>query len=70
MAINHITAAPSAPRFELGFDHVATSFRRWRIANRTRAALTALSDRELDDLGIQRHDISRIAREAARDVRA
>ena len=32
---------------------------------RTLNELSALSNRELDDLGISRHDIPRIAREAA-----
>ncbi|CAM4249923.1 DUF1127 domain-containing protein [Palleronia rufa] len=70
MATNRIVAAPSAPRFDQGFDHIATSWRRWRVANRTRSALAALSDRELADLGIERHDIPRIAREAARNGQA
>ena len=64
MATDHFTAAPSAPRFEHGFDHFGASFRRWRVARRTRAALSALSDRELGDLGIERHDIPRLARDA------
>lgn len=32
---------------------------------RTRDELSGLSDRELDDLGLNRHDIERISREAA-----
>lgn len=35
----------------------------WRLYRRTLAELDALSDRDLADLGLFRHDIPRIARE-------
>jgi uncharacterized protein YjiS (DUF1127 family) len=41
-------------------------YRRWRRYRETVRELQALTRRELNDLGIQRVDISRLAREAAR----
>jgi uncharacterized protein YjiS (DUF1127 family) len=38
----------------------------WKRYNRTINELNALSNRELEDLGIMRADINRIAREAVR----
>jgi len=40
-------------------------FRRWRRYRETVRELQGLSGRELQDLGIQRGDIGRLAREAA-----
>lgn len=40
------------------------SFARWRTYRNTVAELNSLSQRELDDLGIGRGDIKRIARQA------
>jgi uncharacterized protein YjiS (DUF1127 family) len=41
-------------------------YRRWRRYRDTVRELQGLSTRELNDLGIQRADIGRLAREAAR----
>jgi len=38
------------------------SFRKWRNYRRTVTELSALSNRELDDLGINRGDITFVAR--------
>lgn len=38
------------------------SFRKWRNYRRTVSELSSLSNRELDDLGINRGDISFVAR--------
>jgi uncharacterized protein YjiS (DUF1127 family) len=46
-------------------DGVATALQQRRIYARTVAELTALSDRELNDLGISRLSIPEIAQEAA-----
>ena len=43
-----------------------TRFRRWRRYRDTVRELQGLSTRELNDLGINRGDISRLAREASR----
>jgi uncharacterized protein YjiS (DUF1127 family) len=43
-----------------------TRFRRWRRYRDTVRELQGLSTRELNDLGIQRGEISRLAREASR----
>lgn len=40
------------------------SFRKWRNYRRTVTELSALSNRELDDLGINRGDIPHVARGA------
>jgi uncharacterized protein YjiS (DUF1127 family) len=45
----------------------AQLLRRRRIYSRTQAELSALTDRELADLGISRFDIARVAREAANE---
>lgn len=44
------------------------AFKRWRAARKVEDELFALTDRELNDLGISRYDIRRIARMAATDV--
>jgi uncharacterized protein YjiS (DUF1127 family) len=45
---------------------VFNRYRRWRRYRETVRELQNLSTRELNDLGIQRVDISRLAREASR----
>jgi len=47
------------------FLRLSEAFVRRRVYNRTYAELNALSTRELDDLGISRSMISRLAYEAA-----
>lgn len=42
--------------------NVVGSFRKWRNYRRTVNELSALSNRELDDLGINRGDIPYVAR--------
>lgn len=41
---------------------LVTAFEAWNDARHTRAALQMLSDRELDDIGLTRADIDRVAR--------
>jgi uncharacterized protein YjiS (DUF1127 family) len=48
------------------FSTLFERYDRWRRYNRTLAELKGLSNRELDDLGIGRSDIARVAREAVR----
>ncbi len=38
-------------------------FKRWNARRQTLHALSAMTDRELDDIGITRGDIERISRE-------
>ena len=45
---------------------IYTRYRRWRRYRETVRELQGLSTRELNDLGINRGDISRLAREASR----
>jgi uncharacterized protein YjiS (DUF1127 family) len=47
------------------FSRIADALARRRVYKRTYAELAALSTRELDDLGINRSMISRLAYEAA-----
>lgn len=47
--------------------NITRSFRQWRKVRNTYNELNRLSTRELDDLGITRGDIGRIAR-SAREV--
>jgi uncharacterized protein YjiS (DUF1127 family) len=54
-------------RAEMLLQSGAQALRRHRIYSRTLAELSALSDRELADLGMSRFDIRRVAREAAND---
>jgi uncharacterized protein YjiS (DUF1127 family) len=44
--------------------NVAHSFNNWRKYRRTVSELGRMSNRKLNDLGIERSDIQRIAREA------
>jgi uncharacterized protein YjiS (DUF1127 family) len=48
------------------FEQMKTRFATWKKYNRTVSELSALSNRELDDLGFARGDIPQIARQAAR----
>jgi uncharacterized protein YjiS (DUF1127 family) len=48
------------------FESLKTRFTSWKKYNRTVSELSALSNRELDDLGFGRGDIKSIAREASR----
>jgi uncharacterized protein YjiS (DUF1127 family) len=48
------------------FEVLKSRISTWKRYNRTVAELSALSNRELSDLGISRADISRVAREAVR----
>ena len=48
--------------------NIKRSLNAWRTARRTYNELSSLSRRELDDLGIDRSDISNIARRAYRDA--
>jgi len=43
---------------------VLSSLRRWLRSHETARQLSALSDRELSDIGIARHDIARVVRQA------
>ena len=68
---NQIRRAQSGPLNILSqeiimFESLKTRVTSWKRYNRTMNELNALSSRELDDLGIARADIGRIAREAAR----
>ena len=42
--------------------NILNNVRTWNKARQTRTALNALSTRQLDDIGIARHQISSVAR--------
>lgn len=44
---------------------IMNRYRRWRRYRDTLRELSSLSTRELDDLGIRRSDIGRVARQAS-----
>jgi uncharacterized protein YjiS (DUF1127 family) len=44
--------------------NVARTFNNWRKYRQTRNELARMSDRELSDIGVNRADIARIARQA------
>lgn len=48
------------------FDALATRFKQYRLYRQTVEGLSGLSTRELNDLGIHRADIRRIAKECTR----
>ncbi|MCA0432070.1 MAG: DUF1127 domain-containing protein [Proteobacteria bacterium] len=48
------------------FEVLKSRISAWRRYNRTVSELTALTNRELADLGILRADIQRVARDSAR----
>lgn len=42
---------------------ILSSLRQWLRSRETARQLSALSDRELSDIGISRHDIAQVARQ-------
>ena len=48
------------------FDSIVRNYRSWRKYNATYNELMRLSSHELDDLGISRGEIARIARKCSR----
>lgn len=48
------------------FDALATRYKQYRLYRETVDGLSALSNRELADLGLSRSDIKRVAIESAR----
>lgn len=48
------------------FEVLKSRYATWKRYSRTVSELESLSNRDLADLGISRHDIQRLAREAAR----
>ena len=63
MAVITTNAAPrAATSFGGWFADLGASFRAWIAYRRTVSALSALSDRELADIGISRAEIRAVAR--------
>jgi uncharacterized protein YjiS (DUF1127 family) len=54
-------SAPVATRFGSGFFKLASAVMAWNDARMTRKALGALTDRELEDIGLIRGDIDSVA---------
>ncbi|WP_335743935.1 DUF1127 domain-containing protein [Sulfitobacter alexandrii] len=53
-------------RIGSGFDALATRYKQYRMYRETFDGLSALSNRDLADLGLSRSDIKRIAIESSR----
>jgi uncharacterized protein YjiS (DUF1127 family) len=69
MAYSNTTSAPTfslLARIGSGFDAMVNSYKKYRLYRETHDGLSALTNRELADLGVHRCDITRIAREATR----
>lgn len=64
MMTDHAPAA-ARPSWASPFAALIDTWRRYRVFRRTYAELDALSTRDLDDLGISRSMITRLAYEAA-----
>lgn len=58
--------APAAFSFTTGFARALAAVQNWNDARVTRKSLSRLSERELEDIGLCRGDIDRIAREGAK----
>ncbi len=56
------TTRPSASRLQGVLAQMIHGFASWNDARATRKALSKLSDRELDDIGLTRGDIDAVAR--------
>ncbi len=57
-----------ADRFGALLRDLRAAYEESKLVRRTERELSALSDRDLADLGISRFDIRRIARESARTI--
>ncbi|CUH78711.1 DUF1127 domain-containing protein [Tropicibacter naphthalenivorans] len=55
-------ATGSARRIGLMFTHAVSAFSAWNDTRITRKSLSALTDRELDDIGLGRGDIDGMSR--------
>lgn len=69
MAYSTTTSVPTSSllsRIGSVFDAMATRYKQHRMYRETHDGLSALSNRDLADLGLSRSDIKRIAMEAAR----
>lgn len=59
----HYTTAHAANRLGLVIVTALQSLTQWYARRQTRKLLSALSDRELDDIGLGRSEITRISRQ-------
>lgn len=57
----HFAAAPAAGRSNSFLLSLMAAFSAWNDARVTRKSLGKLTDRELDDIGLTRADIDRVA---------
>jgi uncharacterized protein YjiS (DUF1127 family) len=61
-------SAPKASGLSVVFANVAERFRQYRVMRTTYNELNQLSNRELNDLGLSRSMIRRVAIEASREA--
>ena len=60
MAVTDTHRAASSVTVTGGFSGLTAKFLAWKEAYQTRQALSRLSDRQLEDIGLDRSDIARI----------
>ena len=68
MAYVNTTTAPTTSffaRIGTAFDALATRYKKYRLYRETFDGLSALSNRELNDLGLNRCDLRRVSWDAA-----
>lgn len=68
MAYLNTTTAPTPSifaRISSGFEALATRYKSYRLYRETFDGLSALSNRELDDLGLSRSELRHIARKCS-----
>lgn len=56
------TSRPHHGGLRTAFVHLIETVRAWNDIRRTRAALSQLTDRELEDIGLSRGDIRQVSR--------
>jgi uncharacterized protein YjiS (DUF1127 family) len=60
MAVTDTHRAAASVTVSHGFSGIVAKFLAWKVAYQTRKALSRLSDRQLEDIGLDRSDIARI----------
>jgi len=57
-----VTSRPHHGGLRTAFAHMIETIRTWNDIRRTRAALSQLTDRELEDIGLSRGDLRHVSR--------
>lgn len=62
------TGSTFGERATAAFQNLAASYKQYRLYRETYDELSALSNRELADLGLNRSNLNQVARESARNA--